>query len=787
MMKKLAYLILVLLLLIGGGYYYLINVNNYQLEGRFELSVNDEPIKVYRDANGIAYIFGESKADVIRGQGFVLAQDRLFQLAFYRALINGELAKYLGASMFDSDVRMRVLNLRGNAERNLQLLDQEALDFLTWYCEGYNEYLRVGGDELPAEMDLLGLPAEELTPQEIMTIIHYIGYNHGQNMEDEILSLNLAARMDNAESLLPLNQSPDRSQPLPFELDSISLEPSLQMPIGLTTPPKTLLPAPTLGSNNWVVSGERSSSGKPIVCNDPHLDARLFPGIFYPIGLFGPDFKAVGAALPGIPGIMVGRNENVAFGITNGYGDSQDLFIENEVSESQYLSQGEPTDYQVRTEIIEVKEGKPVKIKVRSTNNGPVISDFPVFNIRTEDVVSLRWTQAHSQSTSLGVEQFLEVEDAAAFREALADMDNMFLNFVFADQAGSIAHQATGLIPDRAAGVGYVPNPVEQVDSAWLGFLPKNDLPNMINPARGWVGTANHDTRPEGYPHYYSSHFSPDFRYKRIKELLAEGTFDATQLWEMIFDCKNMQAQEVVPLLIEALSESEQHQDFVDLLSTWEYMDEAQEVGATIYHVLFDELLSLIMNDELPNEMEELYWGNRYYWAQNLHSVIMEEQPYVDNVQTPNRETLAELILMAADRTRQKLSTAYGEDPSTWTWGKIHTIRFSSPLRQTGVGSEFLGAELLAKNGSNETLNRGAYAKDFEGTFETEWFSSFRMVADLNDDEKIRAVVSGGSAARVFHPYYKSQLEAWKQQEWLPYWFAKNKVEEHAIYELILE
>ncbi|MEL7221511.1 MAG: penicillin acylase family protein, partial [Bacteroidota bacterium] len=552
------------------------------------------------------------------------------------------------------------------------------------------------------------------------------------------------------------------------------------------SPTPTLLPLPKLGSNNYALASEKSKSGKVIVCNDPHLDARLLPGIFHPVGLFCPDFKGVGLAIPGIPGLVIGRNEYVAFGVTNAYGDSQDLVVEK-TSGDQYLYQGETLPFELRQEVITVKDSTDVEIAIRSTVHGPVISDFDAFGIMTKDVVSLQWSQALSQSKSLGVERFLETKNAFEFREALFGIDNMFFNYVFGDVEGNIAHQTTGLVPKRVARQGQVAQ-ADGEQAIWDGFIPKNEMPHSINTERGWIGTANHDTRPDDYPYYYSSHFSPDYRFKRLKEVLdGQATFDTDELWQLILDCKNMQAEQLAPLFATALSKEEQTSELATVLQNWNYLDEVNEVGPTVYHFIFDRLLNLILDDELPDELEEAFWKNNYYWSQRIDSIILADHSLVDNQSTPQRESLDELIVQAGLLAKEQLREQLGDDLQAWQWGKIHTVQFSSPIRQEGFGSDWCGGETLPKDGSNQTLNRGGYAKTPDGSFETGWFSTFRMVADLGDDEKIMGALSGGSSARVFHPYYRSQLDSWKTDEWIPYWLSEEKVEQHAAFTLVLE
>ncbi|MEM9001026.1 MAG: penicillin acylase family protein [Bacteroidota bacterium] len=787
MKKRILTVSSILLILLLAGFIWIKNSNNFKRDGTFEISVNEYPIKIIRDAHGIAYVIAKSKADVFRGQGFVSAQDRLFPIELYRAIIKGEAAAILGTSMLSSDIDMRVLNIYGNAERHFQYLDEETKQVLNWYCEGFNEYLRVGKDEFPLELGLLGVEPKFLKPIDIVSVTHFIGLFHSQNLNDEILSLNLAAQMKEAMELLPLAVNLDRSKPLEFSSDSIPrLSTTSVKKIVFSERPSPLLPYPKLGSNNWAISGQKSKSGKPILANDPHMDARVLPGTFYPIGLICPDFKAVGIATPGIPGLISGRNENVAFGITNAYGDSQDLFLE-ETDGTFYMQDSTRVPFHIRKEVIAIKDSADVELNIRTTQRGPIISDFSIYNIQTDDVVSFRWSLAETKSSSIGFHRLLETKSALEMRETLYDMDNMFFNYVMADTKGNIAHQATGLVPIRTDKNGQIPKTTKLGDT-WSGFIPKDELPHLVNPSRGWVGTANHDTRPDNYPYYYSGHFSPFYRYQRLKQVFdTTNTFGAEDLWELIFDVKNLQAEKLVPIFVSFLKMNKETKDIATILDEWNKKDEIEEVGASVYNVLYNELLFHILDDELPDGLEKMYWENVYYWNQRLDSLMLSDHSFIDNIQTPKKETLADLVVESGLRTKEILIEKLGSNREDWKWGNLHTVYFYSPIKQDGFGSKLLGAELLPKQGSNQTLNRGGYVKNRKHNYDTSWFSSFRMVADMNDNEKIMGVISGGSAARIFHPYHKSQLKQWKTGEWIPYWISEEKILEYAQHELILE
>ena len=809
MLQKILLVFSLLLIIIGlfAGYY-LPHLNDFQEDGILSIDVFEEEVTVKRDENGIPYIFANSLADVIRGQGFVAAQDRLFQIALYQKVIQGRLASVIGEAGYKSDVEMKVLDLVGNAKRHAQYLDKESRDYLQWYADGFNAYLDNRRDEFPIELQLLDLTPDRFTVESLLSVQHFVGFTHGQNFKDEILGLNLVAELgaEKAAKLHPLNINPDRENPVHAIVDSllgmVHLPCSLQKGNATVNhlssavhrkPSHSPTSLPYLGSNNWTTNAEHSQNGAPIVCNDPHLDARILPGTWHPVGLFWPEGKAIGGAIPGIPGILTGRIQDLAFGVTNAYGDSQDLYIEeiDPNNPANYLDNGESIPFEVRETSVTVKYEESAmneKIEVRYTKRGPIISDFDTFGLQSQQPISLRWSLAEVESSSIGINHLLTAKNVYEMDSLVAaNIDVMYFNLVFADTEGNIAHRATGKIPIRAKNRGNIAQ-TAAAENDWTGFIPKNEMPGQINPAKGWVGTANHDVVPDAYPYYYSSHFSPNYRYMRMSELMeSKPKISPEDHWSFILDVTNLHAKRFSPLFAKALLKEENTKELGLLLQDWDCKDEIESVGATVFHVVHEELARLVFADNLSPELLDKYLNMRYYWLQRSDEIIeKEEQEWVDIEATEEVEELEDLLISAGRSTQGRLTELFGENREDWTWGKMHALTFVSPLRQSGMGRDWLGGGVHAANGSGETLNRGQYALGNE-KYDSQWFSSMRMVADLSDDEKIRAVVSGGSSARQFHPYFDAQLEAWLSGEPLYWWFDEGKIEEHKVHELVLK
>lgn len=799
MLKKILLALVFLLFIgIGGGSYYLSHINDYQVDGSLQLSILEDEVKITRDKNGIPYVHAQNLADLIKGQGFVVGQDRIFQVELYRAIIEGKLSSLVGEVGFNSDVQMLVLGVYENAKRHAAQLDESSRQYLQWLADGYNAYLDLKADETPVEFSLLGFQPRQIAIHDLMAVQHYMGFTHSQNHEDEIMSLNLerALGKDKAASIFPLNINPDRKQAV-MELWRAAIPDSLLS--GLfsrpTTNPWVPTSMPAMGSNNWVVNGEKSETGLPIMVNDPHLDATILPGPWFPIGLFAPGIQAVGSTVPCLPGILVGRTKHLAFGVTNSYGDSQDLYIEtpDPNKEDHYLEQGQSVPYRIQESIINIKdeaaEGGVRKhpLRLRYTQRGPLLSDHDFFGLDPEKPVSFRWALAETPSTTIGLDRLLMAQDIFELDSLIADIDVIFLNFVFADVKGNIGHRTSGQIPIRKGHQGAL-SKAPAAEDDWIGFIPKSEMPGQLNPIKNWVGTANHDVRPDSFPYYYSAHFAPNYRYKRISEMLtAKEKFSPEDQWQNILDVKNLHAQRFTPIFTQALEQDERTQDLAASLKEWNFQDNTESIGASIFHLIHEDLVRLILKDDLPEELFEPLLNMRYYWLQRVDDWIAKgESPWFDKQDTPEQESLNDLIVEAGLSSKERLTELLGADQQNWSWGALHKVVFVSPLRTSGTGRDWVGGGEHPANGSGETLNRGQYVMD-RGPYESKWFSSMRMVADLSDNEKIRAVISGGNAARQFHPSLTSQIDAWVKGKPLYWWLDPAKAEAAAVHTLILK
>ncbi len=764
-----------------------------KVDGELKLAGLSAPVKVLRDELGVPYIFAGNTPDLLRAQGFVTAQNRLMQMELFRATWRGELAATFGADALPSDIRMRVLGMRRNGDRHAAKLDASARAYLQAFADGVNAYVQDHGGDHPIELKVAGLKPGPWSVADLVTLVHFIHYTHSTNFKAEIVGQKLIDKLGpaRAKEIMPLTVNPDWTGSPAALKTSAARAGALGEPLGvqwahLLVAPETLNHQ-GLGSNNWAVGPSRSASGKAMVANDPHLDSRILPGYWHPVGLFTPEIQAVGAALPGMPGILVGRTKHVAFGVTNAYGDVQDVYIEtlDPADKNRYLQGGKSTPFTVVEETIRIKDKsapggvREQPLRIRYTVRGPVISDHPGLGSGGDKVLVLRSTDAEVLGPVLGIEGLLTAPDAAAFDREVQKIDLMMFNFVFGDDKGSIGHRATGAVPVRAGADGSLPRvaPADGSDD-WTGYIPKDRMPGMFNPPRAWVGTGNHDTRPEGFAWYYTNYVAPDYRYRRMGQVLGSAKqMTVADHWKLMMDDRNLQSDPLRAAIVAALKDDPAQRDLAELLAKWDGVDRADQAAPLVYQAMYREIAIGTFQNKLGDEVTRDLLSTWYFWQQRFDALAATpDSPWFDDPRTPDKhETLADVIRAAAPRARAGIEAIQGKDPAAWSWGRAHTLRFVSPLRRNGAGQELVGGFTVPRSGSGETLNRGVY--DFQKPFDVNFFDSMRMVADFGDPDKIEAVVAGGVSERHFQPHQNDQARILVSGERRSWWFNPAKAE----------
>jgi len=438
------------------------------------------------------------------------------------------------------------------------------------------------------------------------------------------------------------------------------------------------------------------------LAGDPHLDARILPGVWYPIGMITPEIRVVAANIPGLPGMALGRTNHISISMTNNYGDMQDLYVESldPNRPDHYLEGNKSLPFQVIEETLRIKDKDAVggyreeKIKIRFTNRGPVVSSV-LPGLKTKKVITLRWAPAESMEPVIGLSRFITAGSAAELDDALTHVPMLCLNWVFADSKGNIGFRASGKVPIRSRGDGAYPHVVISGKDNWTGWIPDTQMPHGDNPPKGWLGTCNHKTISHDYPFYYSSYFAPSYRYRRLKELMeGRGPKTVDDHWQYQRDVKNLMAEKIAPVMAKALLARDDTREMGRVLSQWNFEDDPDLVAPTIFQATYINFARLVFEDELGPEVTMTMLKNWYFWEERLQRMVQSgSSGWFDNRLTKDKvETMDDLFHKAGLDARTRLSARLGNDPGGWQWGKVHTIEFVSPLRRKGAGKELLGS-----------------------------------------------------------------------------------------------
>ncbi|MEA3233002.1 MAG: penicillin acylase family protein [Thermodesulfobacteriota bacterium] len=427
-----------------SGIYGCTVLNNYQTKGTLKLADLKQPVEVIRDEKGMAYIRAGNLDDAITAQGFITAQDRLFQMEMIRMAAQGRISELMGEKARPFDIRMRTIGFYRNAQKHAQILNTETQEYIKNYIRGVNAYIDTRSKTRPLELKLAGIQPKPWAVPDVLSIIYYMSWGTSANLETEIIAQMLLEKIgpDRVQEILPLNINPDDVPDGASTAGTIEVPGKDHAKISLT-PTGAVFNDPcrlNIGSNNWAVDASLSAGGKPIVTNDPHLEATILPGPWYPCGLITPTFRAVGVNIPGIPGFVVFRSDRIALGITNAYGDTQDLYLEtpDPANAGRYMEGDKSLPFEMIEETLAIKDKKAPdgirkeSIKIRLTRRGPVVSKV-LPGLVTDKIVTLRWSPFETMEPQMGLKKILMARSVDDARKALADTNLLMLNFVFAD------------------------------------------------------------------------------------------------------------------------------------------------------------------------------------------------------------------------------------------------------------------------------------------------------------------------------------------------------------------
>ncbi|MGE6515010.1 penicillin acylase family protein [Lysinibacillus sphaericus] len=742
------------LIVVFIGFTWFMNKSKPVIEGELAVSVLNQDVTVTRDDKGVPHILAETDADLYRAQGYVQAQDRLFQMDLARRQASGRLSEVIGEATINTDKHFRTFSLRDAAEKSLAAYDEESKQVLEWFAEGVNAFIKQAKENntLSYEFALLGYEPEEWSVVDSLTIGKYMAYDLGGNWNTLAFRHWALQHFDEDKAKELFIKYPDNASSI--------IEANIANPVAVAGQfDADLLPNEFNGSNNWVVSGDKTKSGFPILADDPHLGLST-PSIWYQMHLQSPEQNVSGVIFAGIPGIILGHNDDIAWGVTNVGPDVQDLYIEipNPDNPTQFKYDGEWEQAEVRNESIKVKDGKTVDFDVIVTRHGPIMTDLAFKDTEPSAQFSMQWTALQSTAELRAILGFNKANSWDDFEKALEDFKAPAQNFIFASKDGTIAYKANGEIPIRRQGEGQLPVPGDSSDYGWEGFIPWDELPTVVNPKEGFIATANNEVIGEEYPYHITDFWAQPYRYERIKEVLeANDSLTVEDMMNLQMDQHNLYAREFLPDLLTSLKAKDQDEKYAEviaLLEEWDMVDTKDSSAPLVFHTLMEQLQEVLFKDEMPLDMYNLMAGKYNITDQLLRkayagekSIWIEQQGGVDAA-----------VYEALERSIALIEERFGKKPSKWQWGDFHQLTFDHTLGSASpILAKYFNAKKVPIGGSKVTVQ--AADDDLDGN--VDHGASWRFIADVSDLNSAYHIVGPGQSGHVKSKWYQDQVEDW--------------------------
>ena len=808
-----------------------------QTSGTIRIEGLDALATVERDINGIAQIGATTTHDLFLAQGFVHAQERMWQMEVWRRISAGRLSEVFGEATFDQDRYIRTLGWRVAAERDLGALSAATRSILDAYAEGVNAWLDVNRDRLGPAFLLTGTTPEPWTALDTLAWGKVQAFNLGGNMESELFRYLADAHLGDptrTDALFPTREFGPIIVPTPDgdpELAVTATQPRNEVPAltpdeaaawrtvallggdalrtaGLDGAADALASDHGIGSNDWVVSPLLSSTGGALLANDPHLGISM-PSVWFINGLHcttvseACPFDVVGVSFPGVPGVVLGHNARIAWGVTNADPDVQDLVIEtvDAADPSRYIGpDGTSLPFTIRTEEIAVGTDPPVQIEVRETIHGPILNDVDD-RLAGAPLMAFRWSGTHPDAgPDRTLEAFLAINlatDFTTFRDALSAYGAPSQNFVYADVDGHIGYQLPGYIPVRSDPADRGLRPVSGSDGSgeWLDRIPFEDLPWALDPIDGWIVSANNAVVDDAYPAFLGAEWDPGYRAERIIDLINGYAQDGLTVPEMSViqnDAAPLRARDIVMLLEDAQPDTAAGVVIAERIAAWDGACTVESVGCAAYMAWEYRVLRGLFDDEL-GPLARDYVGSPWSWVALTDLLANPTDPWWDDTTTPDVETADVIVLHAMDAAGAELQAALG-DPDRWTWGRLHTATFAeATVGGSGIGplEWYFNQGPIAVPGAAGAVNNTYYRLGraypdpddpeaaplgIDGVFTVTNLPSYRLVMDLTDLDGARIVITTGQSGHPFDRHYNDLVDPWRTGGTVPLPFTRAAI-----------
>lgn len=781
----------------GVGYWF-VTKSLPQIDGTVRVPGLKSRVEIVRDPMGVPHIYADNPDDLFFAQGYVSAQDRLWQMEYNRRVGTGTLSEVFGAVTIKQDRFLRTIGLARAARADLRLMADQTRGILQRYANGVNAFIAAHSENLPIEFTLLGFTPAPWEPLDTIVWGKVMAYNLSGNYEGDLLRANLIQRFGQAKmkELVPSYPAngpfiipPEAKDYGAQTRNSSGVIPSADL-TGvnyLGVPPSALVDLyrmdeslgwddSGIGSNSWVIDGSKSATGKPMLANDPHLGIQM-PSIWYQAGLHcvpqttACPYNVTGFTFPGIPGIVIGHNDRIAWGMTNLGPDVQDLFIErlNPQNPNQYEYQGRWEDLQVVDEQIKVREADSETLHVQISRHGPIMT--PVLTGVTQPL-ALQWTALREKSSL--IESVLTLDRARnweEFRNALRLWDVPSQNFVYADLDGNIGYQTPGCIPIRARGDGSLPEPGWTGEYEWTGYIPFDALPSVFNPYSHYIATANNAVVPATFKYFLSNDWAAPFRAQRINDLLnAKDKLSVRDIQGIQADIYSIPEVALQKYVVALTPQGFLEQRAMERVKEWDGRLTPENIGGTILEATYQRLVVNLFKNKMDRDLFRAYLKA----GDNHRRVVLglldrPESNWWDDAETPGKETRDDILKASFSEGVDWLGSQFGDAPVDWHWSRLHTATFSHPLGSIQPLDRLFNAGPIAAPGGVFTV----FATNFkaDAPYAVSTVSSMRQIIDVSNWNNSLAIHTTGQSGQPFSKHYTDMVSMWQSVQYTPLYF----------------
>ena len=773
----------IIFIIAGAIFYNMLSSSLPQYSGTISSSKINSNIEVYRDSFAVPYIIAQSDEDVAFTLGYLHAQERLFTMDFIRRAGEGRLSEILGETAIPFDKMFRTVGIERNIAKNLSKYDPTVMKILQSYSNGVNEYLNEQKGNYAIEFDVLGYEPEQWKPIHSLIVIKMMAWELNISWWTDLSFAELIQKLGKEKVLEILPDYPENAPTI--ITDNFKYLPSINSTLAETDKAFRQMMGWTgthIGSNNWVVNANKSVSGKPIIANDPHL-AFSAPGKWYAAVIKSKTWNAAGVTLPGVPGVVIGKGDNISWVLTNVMNDDADFYAEKlDSSKTKYFVDGQWQNLKIIKDTIKVKGGKVQVIKIKETHRGPIISEIHpfkfIYNKDDENIppISMRWSGNDFSDEMLAFYKINKAKNWNEFRDAVKYFGIPGQNFVYADAQGNIGYIMGARIPLRNSNNPTLVFDGTTTENDWKGFVPTQEIPVILNPAENFIASANNKTL-KNFKYHISNLWEPPSRIDRIRELLTyKQKHSANDFKNYQMDQTSPYARTIVPYILKSFEgikvKDKNLNTSLELFEKWDFDLNKYSQTPSIYAVFLKYLLKNIYYDEMD---DDLY--NRFVFLANVpYRSLLQilEKPnsnWFDDMNTKKRETREEIIRKSLADALTYLEEKNGKDLTNWQWGRMHKVTFKHAFSGNfSLLDKYINIGPNEVGGDGTTIDNTEYpfAKSIEeysmfrhDEFDNVLGPSMRFVYDFVNPDEFYLILTTGQSGNVMSDNYRDQTPLW--------------------------